>query len=157
MKTFFAALGTVAMLVTGTLATATPASADGYYRHHRGYYDGGRRGYYDGGRRYYRGYDGGRRYHHRGHGDALAAGAVGLGVGALIGGALAAPRAYDNGYYGRGGYIVNEGPVNRAYRPAPVYRGGYNHVDACFARYRSYDPRSDTFIGYDGNAYRCNL
>lgn len=138
MKTLIAALGGIAMLATGIAATATPAEArDGYYRHHGGYYDGGR-----------------RWRHHRGHRDALAAGAIGLGVGTIIGGALAAPRYYNDGY------IVNEGPVyqpRRYYRPAPVYRGGYSHVDACYARYRSYDPRSDTYIGYDGRAHRCRL
>lgn len=141
MKTLIAALGAVAMTLTGIAATATPASADGYYRHHGGYY-GGR----------------GRHYRHGG-GDALAAGAIGLGVGAIIGGALAAPRAYDDGYYGRGyrgGYIVNEGPVSPRYRPVPVYRG-YSHVDACYARYRTYDARSNTFIGNDGRAHQCRL
>ena len=144
MKTFFAALGTIAMLATGTLATASPASADGYYRHHHGGYNGG-----------------GRHWrHHGGHNDGWAAGAIGLGVGTIIGGALAAPRYYDDGYYGRGyyrgGYIVNEGPVypRRYYRPV---NRGYSHVDACFARYRTYDARSNTFIGNDGRAHQCRL
>jgi hypothetical protein len=142
MKTLIAALGAFAMLATGTLATATPAAADGYYRdygRHGGYRDRGR-------------YNDYRRHHHRGGDDALAAGVIGLGVGALLGGAIAS----DN----RRSYDINEGPVYREaprYRAAPVYRGGNSHVEACYARYRSYDARSDTFVGYDGNAYRCNL
>ena len=143
MKTLIAALGAFAMLATGTLATATPAAADGYYRDYGRH--GGYRGRHDG----YRGYhDGYRR--HRGGNDALAAGVLGLGVGALLGGALAS----DN----RRSYDINEGPVYRdapRYRPVPVYRGGNSHVEACYARYRSYDERTDTFIGRDGNEYRC--
>jgi hypothetical protein len=30
-------------------------------------------------------------------------------------------------------------------------------VDRCLARYRSYDPRTDTYVGYDGYERRCNL
>lgn len=32
-----------------------------------------------------------------------------------------------------------------------------SHVAACQARYRSYDVRSDTFLGYDGIRHRCTL
>jgi hypothetical protein len=31
------------------------------------------------------------------------------------------------------------------------------HVSRCFSRYRSYDPSSDTYIGYDGYERRCRL
>lgn len=34
------------------------------------------------------------------------------------------------------------------------YGGG--HVEWCLNRYRSYDPASDTFMGYDGYRHRCN-
>lgn len=35
--------------------------------------------------------------------------------------------------------------------------GGWSaHVDWCLNRYRSYDPASDTFLGYDGYRHRCN-
>ena len=44
---------------------------------------------------------------------------------------------YDDGYYG--GY----------------YGGGNAHVQWCLNRYRSYDPRSDTYMGYDGYRHRC--
>jgi hypothetical protein len=30
------------------------------------------------------------------------------------------------------------------------------HVHWCLNRYRSYDPASDTFLGYDGYRHRCN-
>ena len=39
--------------------------------------------------------------------------------------------------------------------PAPVYRRGRAHVDWCFSRYRSYDPVTDTYLGYDGYRHRC--
>jgi len=89
-----------------------------------------------------------------GRNAALAAGAaVGLGIGAL----LAAPR-YDDGY--------EVAPPRYA---APVYDDGYRappprrvaranwraHVDWCYDNYRSYDERTDTYVGRDGYAYRC--
>ena len=37
----------------------------------------------------------------------------------------------------------------------PVYEG--DHVTVCLEQYRSYDPRSDTFLGNDGYRHRCNL
>jgi len=44
---------------------------------------------------------------------------------------------YDDGY--NGGY----------------YGGGNAHVQWCLNRYRSYDPASDTYMGYDGYRHRC--
>ena len=31
------------------------------------------------------------------------------------------------------------------------------HVAACLDAYRSYDPRTDTYLGYDGYRHRCRL
>lgn len=31
------------------------------------------------------------------------------------------------------------------------------HVQACFARYRSYDPSTDTYMGYDGYRHPCRV
>lgn len=36
-------------------------------------------------------------------------------------------------------------------------RGWDAHVQRCEARYRSYNPRTDMFLGYDGQYHRCNL
>lgn len=36
-------------------------------------------------------------------------------------------------------------------------RGWRMHVRRCFRNYRSYDPHSDTYIGYDGRPHRCRL
>jgi len=49
---------------------------------------------------------------------------------------------YDNGYGYDSGY---------AYQG-----GGVDHIQYCMNRYRSYDPRSDTYMGYDGYRHRCN-
>lgn len=64
----------------------------------------------------------------------------------IIGGAAAANNGYyDNGYYGNGyGY--------HHYR-----NRGNSHVRACLARYRSYDPSTDTYLGNDGRRHRCNV
>jgi hypothetical protein len=117
---------------------------DGYYGHRRlyrpgRYYGGsdryygrpgfyGRRGHYD------RGYYGGRRYYRR-HNDgaAIAAGIIGLGIGAAIANS-ARPRYYD---YGSG------------------YQGGSSHARYCAARYRSYDPYTNTFQPYYGPRRIC--
>jgi len=93
------------------------------------YYRGGprhvQRGYY-GPRRY--GYYG-PRYYRRDYGSAAAAGAVGLAAGAIIGGAIAQSQA------------------------APAYRG--NAYSYCAQRFRSYDPASGTYMGYDGRRHPC--
>lgn len=83
---------------------------------------------------------------------------IGLGIaGALIGGAiLGATQPY--GYYGYPGYY---GP---AYGPAygvpapyvvapPPYAG--DAVAYCLQRYRSYDPYSGTYLGFDGLRHPC--
>jgi hypothetical protein len=80
-------------------------------------------------------------------------GAVGAGLvaGAIIGGALSAP------YYGYGpGPYYYPGP----YAAPPVVYGAPGAVagDAvayCMQRYRSYDPASGTFLGYDGLRHPC--
>jgi hypothetical protein len=75
------------------------------------------------------------RHHHRHHGLGIG---LGFATGAIIGSALA-PRPY---YYG--------GP----YAYSPGYR-----VDAddayCSQRFRSYDPASGTYLGYDGQRHPC--
>lgn len=83
------------------------------------------------------------RYYRRGYGGA----AVGLGIaGALIGGAIiGATQPY--GYYGYPGYY---GP---AYVVAPPYAGG--GAAYCAQRFRSYDPYSGTYVGFDGYRHPC--
>jgi hypothetical protein len=77
------------------------------------------------------------RYWH--HGGAWGAGIAGFAAGAILGSALA-PRPYY--YYGP---------------PAYAYEPGYpDDAEAyCEARFRSYDPESGTYLGYDGRRHPC--
>ena len=70
------------------------------------------------------------RYGHFNHGPIL--------------GKYSAPRPYT----APGAY-----PAPGAYY-GPVYQTTA-HVDWCLARYRSYNPNTDTFMGYDGYRHRC--
>lgn len=76
---------------------------------------------------------------HRSGLDSIASGFFGFTFGAILGSAIANSNNNNNN---GGGYYQG---------------GGYNHVDACYARYRSYDARTDTFLGYDGYRHRCTL
>jgi hypothetical protein len=87
--------------------------------------------------RYYgRGYGG--RYYGRGYGYG------GFAAGAIVGGFLAAPY-----YYGGGPYYY-PGPGYYAYGAASGDAVAY-----CVQRFRSYDPRSGTYLGNDGYRYPC--
>jgi hypothetical protein len=103
------------------------------------------------------------RWGGRGWGGAGA----GFVAGALLGGALLAPRYYAPGpyYYGGGPYYA-PGPYQA---PAPYYADpgyaepgpysadptGGDPVAYCSQRFRSYDPRSGTYLGYDGYRHPC--
>jgi len=84
-----------------------------------------------------------------GLGWGLGAGFV---AGAILGGALAAP--YYGPYYGEPVYVAPPPPV---YYGGPVYGAapGGDAVAYCMQRYRSYDPGSGTFLGYDGLRHPC--
>jgi hypothetical protein len=86
---------------------------------------------------------GGWGHHHRGGWGGGGAVIGGLAAGAIIGGALAAQRPY----YGYG-----PGPVY--YDADPGYYGG-DAVGYCMQRFKSYDPRSGTYLGYDGYRHPC--
>ena len=71
-------------------------------------------------------------------------------------------RHYHGGYYYSNPWWRHSGPVI-ALGIAPSYgygynsyRGGGDHVQWCYNRYRSYDVRSNTFMGYDGYRHECN-
>ena len=85
------------------------------------------------------------RYYRRGYGGA----AIGLGIaGALIGGAiLGATQPY--GYYG-----YPPGYYGPAYVAPSPYVGG-DAAGYCAQRFRSYDPYSGTYVGYDGLRHPC--
>ncbi|WP_291863418.1 BA14K family protein [Bradyrhizobium sp.] len=85
----------------------------------------------------------------RGYGPA-----IGLGIaGALIGGAIIGATQQPYGYYGYPGYY-GPGYYGPAYVVAPAYVGG-GAAAYCAQRYRSYDPYSGTYLGYDGYRHPC--
>jgi hypothetical protein len=99
---------------------------------------GGYRGSYRGGGGYR--HHGG--YHHRYRGGYSA----GFATGLILGGAATGPYYYD--YYNEPDYYAGE----------PAYQGGYDDGDAvayCRSRFRSYDPASGTYLGYDGLRHPC--
>lgn len=103
------------------------------------------------------------RPRHRGHGDAVAAGVIGLAAGAIIAGALAQPQ--------RPTYYAPPPPRVIYEQPAPVYypqaparvtyqsagfepwsRSWYNY---CSQRYRSFNAQTGTYRGFDGADHFC--
>lgn len=89
----------------------------------------------------YRHGGGGGYYHGGGHrGGGWGGAGAGFVAGALLGGMIASqPRYYGPGYYAEPGY---------AYAPG-------DEEAYCAQRYRSYDPESGTFLGYDGLRHPC--
>ncbi len=90
-------------------------------------------------------------WHHHGFGwgGALAAGVIG-GAFAAATSPFWAPGYYDYDYdaypaYGYGGAY--------AYEAAPVVTGG--DVAYCEAHFRSYNPGTGTYLGYDGHYHHC--
>jgi hypothetical protein len=78
----------------------------------------------------------------------------GFAAGAIIGGALAAPYYYGPGYP----YGYYPAPYPAPYPPPAAYYGGGGGGDDagyCAQRYRSYDPRTGTFLGLDGARHPC--
>jgi hypothetical protein len=86
---------------------------------------------------------------HRRHG--FGGFGAGFAAGALIG---SAPYSYgysDPYYYDD--YAYDDGYYGDAYAAAPEYSGG--DAQSCALRYRSYDPASGTYLGYDGIRHPC--
>lgn len=151
-----------AALMLSTTGIATTASAESIYD--GGGFGGGGGGFHNNGGAFANGYNGdrvvpgrgggyrdrdhvrrdrrhhnNRRYHdRRGDWDGDDWDGAGVGLGILGGIAVAAI----------GSAIIN----NNA---QPTYRD--DHVARCSARYRSYDPRTDTYVTYGGEVRRCNL
>ncbi len=100
---------------------------------------------------------------HRNHGDAVAAGVIGLAAGALIGSALSQPQPT----YVQPAPVYAPPPPPPAYYPAaparqatyyrssyePWSRGWYQY---CADRYRSFNPNTGTYRGYDGRDHFCS-
>lgn len=104
---------------------------------------------------YRRGWRGGYR------GGGIGGVGLGLAAGALIGGAIVgATRPYGySGYDPDYGYAPGYGPgyapgYGPGYVAADPYAGG-NEVAYCQQRFRSYDPGSGTYLGFDGLRHPC--
>lgn len=120
------------LAAAATTVTATAGAAEARDRGWRG----------DGHRTYYR--------HHRGN-DAVIGGALGLATGLIIGGAIASqPRYVEPGYYPPPRVVYRRPVVMPSY--APWTPSWYRY---CTQRYRSFDPNSGTFVGYDGREHFC--
>jgi hypothetical protein len=84
----------------------------------------------------------------RSHGGAVAAGVIG---GMILGGIIATQRPY---------YYYGSPPYGYGYYPPPFpayqpYAMGGATVDYCMRRFKSYDPYSMTYLGYDGFRHSC--
>lgn len=74
---------------------------------------------------------------------------VGPGIigGLVLGEIIASQRPYYYGYPGYPGYYGY---------PAPVYATPYGgSVGYCMSRFKSYDPSSGTYLGFDGRRHPC--
>jgi hypothetical protein len=94
---------------------------------------------------------GGGRWHGYRGGWGRSGLGVGLAAGALLGGAIAAGAAspyYGPTYYGPGYYSEPEVVVEPGY-------AGDDAVSYCMQRFKSYDPASGTYLGYDGLRHPC--
>lgn len=101
-------------------------------------------------RRGWGGYRGGWGYR-RGAGIGL-----GIAAGALLGGAIIASQPYGYGYPYAPGYAYGPGySYAPGYAYGPGYAAGGDAVAYCSQRFRSYDPRSGTYLGYDGLRHPC--
>jgi len=110
---------------------------------------GGRTAYNGGGN-----WRGGGYNHRRFYPGAAVAGAV-IG-GAVIGGAYGDSYAYYGGpdYYDSGDTYYDNGNGYDAGPEVAVVQGG-GDPGYCAQRYKSYDPASGTFLGYDGQRHPC--
>jgi len=78
----------------------------------------------------------------------------GVGAGLAAGTIIAASRPY---YYAPGDYGPAYYPPPAAYGPPVAYRQAPadDAITYCMQQYRSYDPTSQTFLGYDGLRHPC--
>jgi hypothetical protein len=133
MRKLFASFGSLGILVAALLGSNLPAQADSaalkpiHTQIHRAHPNESYAQYYR--RRYY------HRHYYRG-GDALAAGAVGLAAGALIGTAIA-----------------SQAQAQAA--PPPPGTVDPQVAAYCARKYRSYDPVTGTFMATNGMRYVC--
>jgi hypothetical protein len=104
------------------------------------------------------------RYQGRGYGRGYDGNGVGLGVGAALATGAIIGGALNQGYYpaesypvysdeDAGAVYVDQGPGY--YGASPQVASGADTVAYCEQTYRSYDPASGTYLGYDGLRHAC--
>jgi hypothetical protein len=85
--------------------------------------------------------------------DAIIAGAAGFAVGTLFGNATARPR-----YVAPRPVYVQPRPVYVTPRPVVVYGSGYaDWLAYCSAKYRSFNPNTGLYLGFDGHYHPCRM
>jgi len=98
------------------------------------------------------------KHHKRDKGDLIAAGIIGLAVGAIIAG-NASKQNTSKGYRYDDPYrdVPNGGYKYDGYKPLSEYDNGYNGCwyQWCQNNYRSFDAQRGTFRGYDGKDHFC--
>ena len=142
----------LSLAVAATTLTATAGVVEARDRNRDGYWREGDSGYRN---------DRPRR-HNRGNRDrdALIGGALGLATGVIIGGALASQPRYSEPRYVEPDYYPEPEP-RVIYRRQPVYVSPsyepwtQSWFDYCSQRYRSFNPQSGTYVGYDGRERFC--
>ena len=98
------------------------------------------------------------QYQHRGYahgqgpGYGMGAGVAAVATGALIAGAIA---SQNQGYYPAETYPVYSDPGYGYDYAAPIVYNNGDSVAYCEQTYRSYDPASGTYLGYDGVRHPC--
>jgi hypothetical protein len=100
----------------------------------------------------------------RGAGFAAGAAAAGVATGAAIAASdygygydpyyYGDNYAYDTGYYGDS-YAFDAGPAVAFDQPVAVEGPVVADASYCAQRYRSYDPASGTYLGFDGLRHPC--
>jgi hypothetical protein len=108
------------------------------------------------------------------HGGGWGGAAAGFAAGAIVGSAVGASGYYYGPYgYGYGGgYYGPDYAYGPGYTYGPAYDDSYAYDDSgyaeggvavasgngasyCAQRYRSYNPRTGTYLGYDGLRHSC--
>ena len=144
-KTTAAAAFAVGLALAGLVVSPADAVMRTGGGHGGGFHGGGGRyagggyggGYGGGG---YGGYGGG----YGGYGGGYGYGAAALGLGLLGGAIIGSQYPYSDSGYGYGAEY-NVDPQNEG-GDSPTY---------CASRFRSYDPASGTYLGYDGLRHPC--
>jgi BA14K-like protein len=126
------ALAVAAVVAAGSVAAAPQAQAGSSFYGAQVHQVGGKKNYWN--NRYRNNYR--PRYYNNGWNNNWWVGpAIGFGAGVLLGSALTAPRYYAPS--------------------APRYYGDRNAY--CARKYRSYNPYSGTYTGYDGRQHYCRI